>query len=179
MSEAVTVRGSTAAGRAAWQAFRRGPRSSPAFDRLPVQMRASLSWAAYEEAWDAWARGDVDALLELWGPDTVIELGGLPSWPERDVYRGTEELRQFAEDWIAAWRHLSFTTRAITVDGPVVLAAFEMSGRGAASGAAVEMLMWQVAESPGGQVHRMAHFADESEARDEFARAVRASAVSV
>jgi ketosteroid isomerase-like protein len=142
---------------------------SDAVDAPPdaEQVRARL-WVAYDQAWDAWHRGDIETLLALWGPHIVLDLTNVAAWPEADIYRGEEGARRFAEDWLAAWQDLQIETKDLAVEGERVLAHFQMNARGRGSGVRVTLDLWQIAEMREGRLQRMDHYDDRAAAMAAF-----------
>jgi ketosteroid isomerase-like protein len=51
---------------------------------------------------DAYARRDLDAFVEHWAPDAVVDWSRSRG-PEAGVYRGHGEIRAFAQRFLAAW----------------------------------------------------------------------------
>ena len=52
--------------------------------------------------WDAWERGDLDAVLQIWDPEVVWDMSHFPGWPDQ-VHRGHDSVRRFLEDWLEIW----------------------------------------------------------------------------
>ena len=63
---------------------------------------------------DAYNRRDVDAMLENWAPDAVLDWSNARSF-DAGVYRGHGEIRAFMQRFLAAWDEV----RIEIVDGPV------------------------------------------------------------
>jgi ketosteroid isomerase-like protein len=53
-------------------------------------------------AWEAWLRGDMDALVSLWDPEVVWDLQHFQNWPESS-YHGVKGVRQFLTEWLEVW----------------------------------------------------------------------------
>jgi ketosteroid isomerase-like protein len=51
---------------------------------------------------DAWNRRDLDALVEGWTPDAVMDWSRSRG-PEADVYRGHDQILEFAQGFLTAW----------------------------------------------------------------------------
>ena len=69
-------------------------------------------------ATDAYNRRDLDATLEAWAPDAVLDWSNARTFDAR-VYRGHDEIRTFMEEFLAAWDEV----RIEIVDGPVEVEA--------------------------------------------------------
>jgi ketosteroid isomerase-like protein len=63
---------------------------------------------------DAFTRRDLDGIVENWAPDAVVDWSNSRA-PEAGVYRGHDEIRAFAQRFLAAWEEV----RIEIVDGPV------------------------------------------------------------
>lgn len=81
-------------------------------------------------AYDAWNRGDVDAVLELCHPEFEYHASGVI--PGLDsVYRGREGFRKFERDFRATWESLTIEIERLEDHGEqvVLLGTFEAHGR--------------------------------------------------
>jgi ketosteroid isomerase-like protein len=64
-------------------------------------------------ATDAYNRRDVDAMLEHWAPDAVLDWSNARAF-DAGVYQGRDEIRAFTERLLAMWAEVRFEF----VDGP-------------------------------------------------------------
>ena len=81
-------------------------------------------------AYDAWNRGDIDAVLGVCHPEFEYHVSGV--FPGLDpVYRGHEGFRKFERDFRATWESLSITVEGLHDRGEqvAVLGTFEARGR--------------------------------------------------
>ena len=95
--------------------------------------------------WEAWSRGDVDALVALWDPDIVWRTDHFHNWPESN-YQGPAGIRKFLDEWLDVWGEYEITVHDVIAapDGRV-LSLFRHAGRGGQSGAPMELEMAQIA----------------------------------
>ena len=49
-------------------------------------------------AWDAWRRGDIDAVVARCDPEMVWDMTNFREWPDT-TYRGREGFRRFMDEW--------------------------------------------------------------------------------
>ena len=84
---------------------------------------------------EAWNRSDVEAVLALF--DSECEVVFPPEVPEPGPFYGHEELRRWAEGFLAAWEFHHSEVREIVEAGESVVAVLHLVGRGIGSG--VEM----------------------------------------
>jgi uncharacterized protein len=54
-------------------------------------------------SWDAWSRGAIDEGLNCYSADAEWDMSTFSGWPEQQLYRGREEIRQFLESWRGSW----------------------------------------------------------------------------
>jgi ketosteroid isomerase-like protein len=81
-------------------------------------------------AYDAWNRGDVDAVLAVCHPEFEYHASGI--FPGLDAtYRGHEGFRKFERDFRATWESLSIDIERLEDHGDqvAVLGTFEAHGR--------------------------------------------------
>jgi ketosteroid isomerase-like protein len=86
--------------------------------------------------YEAWNRGEFDAILERLDPQ--VELRGHPQLPEPGPFIGREEVRRWFETLTDAWESISVTPIAFAEAGDSVVALVNIAGRGRGSGVEVE-----------------------------------------
>src|SRR5215213_11506212 len=99
-------------------------------------LAAVSSEAAARELWDAWERGDFEAMFELIDPEIVSR-----QFPEQiDVrdYHGHAGVREVMEDWIGTWDDWKIELLELREVGDAAVLSLHQSGRGKGSGAAME-----------------------------------------
>ena len=103
-----------------------------------VQSRVELVGAIV----DALNRADVDGMLARMHPD--FEWRPLEASPVARVYRGHDEVRHYVEDWLGTLEGLRVELEDPAEIGDRVVAQVRASGRGRASGVALDTGFCQV-----------------------------------
>ena len=86
-------------------------------------------------SFDAYRRGDFDALAEMVDPDVEVH-----DWPESAdprIFRGKEGFRQAGEVWGEAWEYMHGEPTGLVETKDQVFAFIRMTGKG--RGSAIEM----------------------------------------
>jgi ketosteroid isomerase-like protein len=110
-------------------------------------------------AWEAWIRGDTDALLDYC--DTAVEWGTTERWPEDDVYYGHEGVRRFLQQWRASWEHYETGVEEfIDLDDDRVLVLCWQRGFGPDSHVPVQMDWAQITTLKRGLLVRLEAYSD-------------------
>src|SRR2546427_4987108 len=91
----------------------------------------------------AWECEDMEEVFALYDPAIVWDNSTLPA-PNAGVYRGHEGLRQFQREWLEAFETHHVDAERFIDAGGVIVVGYRVTGRGKASGAAVEMHRWNV-----------------------------------
>lgn len=117
-------------------------------DRNTAGPMASSDIDIVRSAYDAFARGDTDAVLEVCDPDIVIRD------PERTgtTFRGIEGLRRFWEEWFENWEEYLVEPREFEQYGDEILVRAEQSGRGKRSGIEIRQDLFNVLRLRDGRV---------------------------
>ena len=109
--------------------------------------------------------GDPLAALPTFDPACEWDMSGVAAWPEKDVYRGLDEIRTFLEGWAGSWEEWRFEVLEVRPAGDgQVYAAIHEWGVGAGSGAGVDQHRYSVLRLRGGLVVRLQMFSDRSDA---------------
>ena len=115
--------------------------------------------------WDAWIRGDIDALFKTFHPAVEWDTTNYEGWPEDEVYRGHDGVRRFFEEWLASWdRYETGVEEYIDAGGDRVLVLCWQRGFGPDSQAPVQMDFAQLCTVQDGLILRMEAYSDRSEA---------------
>jgi ketosteroid isomerase-like protein len=117
-----------------------------------------------ERCFEAWNRGDVDGVVDNYGPGVVYDGSGYGE----GVYSGREAAREHLRDVFSSLV-FSNEVRELRQHGAKVLAESRVSGRGFSSAAGVEGELGFVFTVEDGLVVRLRVFRDLSEARAAFA----------
>ena len=113
-------------------------------------------------AYEAFARGDLDALQQLLSPD--IEWRTTPDVPFLGNYRGIDEFLRAMAEWTEPFDELTTTVEEMIDTGDRVVVRHRMRGRGTDSGVETDLVLWQVVTVGNGQLTRMHDFATREDA---------------
>jgi len=115
-------------------------------------------------SWEAWSRGDMDALFEFYDP--AVEWDMTRSYvPDMGVFHGHDGVREFFGEWRAFFAEYYAEPEEFIGADESVIVRVRQGGRGRASTVSVEMpAYWQVYRLRGSRAVRVAIYRDESEA---------------
>jgi ketosteroid isomerase-like protein len=115
-------------------------------------------------SWEAWSRGDMDALFEFYDP--AVEWDMTHSYvPGMGVFHGHEGIRQFFREWWEFFAEYYAEPEQFIDAGESVIVRIRQGGRGRASTVAVEMpAYWQVYKLRGGRAVRVEIYREEGDA---------------
>ena len=116
--------------------------------------------------WDAWIRGDVEALFAMFDEEVVWDTSHFRAWPE-SAYHGEEGVRRFLTEWLEVWDQYEIEVEQVLAapDGRV-LSIVTQNGRGRDSGLPMHMAMAQIATVRDGKITRFDNYDDRAEARE-------------
>src|SRR5215207_1823738 len=115
--------------------------------------------------WEAWVRGDLDALLELCDPAVEWDTIHMEGWPEDAVYFGRDGVRRFLEEWLASWeRFESGAEKILEAGGDRVVVICWQQGFGPGSEVPVHMNWAQICTLQRGLVCRVEAYSDRAQA---------------
>jgi uncharacterized protein len=115
-------------------------------------------------AYEAWNRGDVDAVLQYLDPD--VELRDPPEAPDAQVWHGHEGYRRQLEQFMAAWAEASIEPEEIVDAGDKVLVRVHYRVRGKGQGIEVELRIFHVITLRDGKGVVIQVHGDEARARE-------------
>ena len=116
-------------------------------------------------AWDAWERGDMEAIFAFYDPAIVWDQTGFGAHELSAVYHGHDGVRQFFREWLAPFESYYAHAEDFIDAGEAVVVRCRQGGRGKTSGAAVEMPpYWQVYRLRDGLVIRIEVYRVQAEA---------------
>jgi uncharacterized protein len=118
--------------------------------------------AVVRGAYEAFGRGDIDALTPLLHPE--IEWRTTAEVPFLGTYRGIDEFLRGMNEWTEAFDDLTTSVEDMTEVGEHVLVCHRMHGRGTGSGAEVDLVLWQLVSVRDGQLVRMYDYSSRDEA---------------
>ena len=130
-------------------------------------MEANL--ALTRRAYELWNEGGVEAMVEhLIAPDIVFHPS--PEFPDASVFRGAEAVAARLRELIELLGDFQTKVRSLEGRGDWVLAAFEVSVVGAASGAPVTTPVFHLLRYGGSRVREIWIYLDADQARREYER---------
>ena len=118
--------------------------------------------AVVRSAYEAFGRGDLDALMPLLHPE--IEWRTTAQIPFEGTYRGIDEFLHAMSEWTEPFDDLTTTVEEVIDVGDRALVRHRMQGRGRDSGAAVDLVLWQLVSVRDGQLVAMHDYITREEA---------------
>jgi ketosteroid isomerase-like protein len=116
-------------------------------------------------AWEAWERGDMEALFAFYDPAIVWDQTRAPPPELADMYRGHEGVRRFFREWLAPFESFYACPEEFIDAGEAVVVRVRQGGRGKLSGAEVEMApYWQIYRLRDGRAIQIEIYLDRGEA---------------
>jgi ketosteroid isomerase-like protein len=114
-------------------------------------------------AYEALSRGDIDAWLETVHADA--ELHELADVPDSRVYRGHDEIRQWAQAAMQLFPEWQWTPEKLLYEGDDgIVVRTRLSARGSGSGVPVELVVFHVLDFRDSQVIRIRGWLDRAQA---------------
>jgi hypothetical protein len=115
-------------------------------------------------AWDAWGRGDLDAVFATYHHDIEWDTTHFEGWPETGVYRGHDGVRKFFDDWLATWDRYEVRLEEAIEVGERVLTLYWQRGVGRGGGVPMEFRGAQVIEFRDGKIAVIDNYSDHAKA---------------
>ncbi len=117
------------------------------------------------DAYEAWNRGDFDAMVENASPAIEWITSGV--FPDFDpVYRGHDGIRRFWDNMQSAWEVIEVRPTRFTEYGDRLLVELHFNGKGRESGVEVELNWAQVITYRGDLILRIAGYPTVGDARE-------------
>jgi ketosteroid isomerase-like protein len=115
-------------------------------------------------SWDAWGRGDMDAIFEFYDP--AVDWDMTHSFvPDMGVFHGHEGVREFFREWRAFFAEYNAEPEEFIDADDSVLVRVRQEGRGRISSVAVEMpTYWQLYRLRDGRAVRVEIYRDVADA---------------
>jgi len=129
---------------------------------LTADATSGANAAAVRRAIDAYNAGDVGGLLTMAHPEIEWEVA--PEHPAATTHRGFGAVREYHEDWRNTLDDLRLDVLSIAEGGDSVVAVCRIHGKGAESGADVEVEIAFLTIFRDGQAIRVEEFLDPEEA---------------
>jgi len=123
---------------------------------------AGANAAAVRASIDAYNSGNLDGLVAMAHPDIEWEVA--PEHPAATTHRGTEAVVAYHQDWRNTVHDLTIDLRSIAERGDSVLTVCGLHGKGAESGADVEVEIALLTTFRDGKAIRVEEFLDPGEA---------------
>jgi ketosteroid isomerase-like protein len=114
-------------------------------------------------SYDAFNTGDLDAWIEEF-LDPEIEWQAAREDPDAALHRGHDEIRRYAAQWTEAYEDLRLNPLEVLDAGDRVFSWVHVTGRGRASGMALDMEQAQVGTIRDGKTVRVDEYFDKTEA---------------
>jgi ketosteroid isomerase-like protein len=118
--------------------------------------------AAVIRATEAYNAGDVGGLLTMAHPDIEWEVA--PEHPASTTHRGFDAVREYHEDWRNTLEGLRLELQSVAESGDEVVTVCRLHGKGAESGADVEVEIAFLTTFRDGKAMRVEEFLDPDEA---------------
>ena len=115
-------------------------------------------------AWEAWGRGDMDAVFDTYDSAIVWDHSHAGPPELSGVYHGHDGVREFFRAWLAPFEGYYGHADELIDAGDAVLVSVRQGGRGKDSGIEVEMRVWQVYRLRGGLIVEIAPYETQAEA---------------
>ena len=115
-------------------------------------------------SWDAWRRGDMQALFDFYDPEVEWDMTHAYV-PGMGVYHGHDGIREFFREWGDFFAEYSAEPQQFIAADDNVMVRVTQTGRGRASSVGVEMPgYWQVYRLRDGRAVRVEIYRDETDA---------------
>jgi ketosteroid isomerase-like protein len=115
-------------------------------------------------SWEAWSRGDMDALFEFYDPAVEWDMTH-SNVPDMGVFHGHEGVREFFREWRSFFAEYYAEPEQFIESGDSVMVRVRQGGRGRSSTVSVEMpAYWQVYRLRNGRAVRVEIYRDEADA---------------
>jgi ketosteroid isomerase-like protein len=115
-------------------------------------------------SWDAWSRGDMDALFEFYDPEVEWDMSR-SYVPDMGVFHGHDGIREFFREWRTFFAEYYAEPEQFIGADENVMVRVRQRGRGRASTIDVEMpAYWQVYRLRDGRAVRVEIYRDETDA---------------
>jgi ketosteroid isomerase-like protein len=115
-----------------------------------------------QASWEAWERGDMEAVFAFYDPAIEVFDHDLPDATES--YRGLDGLRRWQADWEASWDSWRWEPEEFIDAGDRVVAVLRAYARGRGSGVDVERLDGAVYTLHDGKCVRLDYYGSKAEA---------------
>jgi ketosteroid isomerase-like protein len=116
-------------------------------------------------AWEAWERGDMEAIFEFYDPAIVWDQTHYGAGGPSGTYHGHDGVKRFFREWLAPFESYYAHAEEFIDAGEGVVVRLRQGGRGTQSRVEVEMPpYWQVYRLRDGLAVRIEVYSDKKEA---------------
>jgi ketosteroid isomerase-like protein len=129
---------------------------------MPASAAGGPNSGAVRRAMDAYNAGDIRAFTAIAHPDVEWEVA--PEHPAATTHRGLEAIGEYHQDWRNTLDDLRLDVQSMAESGDDVVAVCRIHGKGAESGADVEVEIAFLTTFRDGQAIRVEEFLDPDEA---------------
>ncbi len=119
---------------------------------------------AVRRTYAAAARGDLDGFIAGFAPDASWDMTTAAGWPEPEVHRGHDGLREFIRRWAGTWDDFRSELIEARDLGDEVVAVSHETGRGKGSGVPLEQQRGHRFEVRDGLITRVRSYASKDDA---------------
>jgi ketosteroid isomerase-like protein len=137
------------------------------FRLLPAgsRFRRAVIMRLAQRSYDAFMRRDLETLLAIYHPELEWDTTRFRDWPESRIYHGLEGLREWFNDWWAAFDEFRAEIRDVRdLGGTRAILIVEMRAKGRGSGVEVAFPWVQVGAVQDGLISQVRNFSDYPEA---------------
>ena len=121
--------------------------------------------ALTQRSYAAFNRQDFEELVSLYEHDCEWDMSHFSGWPETQVYRGHEGLKELFHFWYGAWEEFHVEpTQILPAGSDRYFVRCELTVTGQGSGVPLEMTFWQVGEGRNGKILRVVNYTSLDEA---------------
>jgi ketosteroid isomerase-like protein len=115
-----------------------------------------------QDGFDAYLRGDLQALLEYFAPDVVVTTR--PDQPDVRDFQGHDGVMEVLNEWVTTWDEFWIEISGVRDAGDVVIVIARQRGQGARSGVPMDDEVTYAFTLKGSKIVRWQIFASEPEA---------------
>ncbi len=114
------------------------------------------------ESYEAFSRGDLEALIQLYAADCEWRMSNYAGWPEKHLYAGRQGLAELFNTFVEPWEDFHVEIgETVDLPGDRSFVVGHARGRGRLSGAEVDLPpLAQIIDFRDGQLLRVDNYSD-------------------